>query len=220
MRLAAPVADGDLAGLADAPTLLFWDSEQRWTEEMPNPARTLAAGRRLAAVSALIAHDVEVVCAVPRGFCTASHAVAQAAGLRFLPLEMGTPVKLVQDHAAALIAVARSEMPADWLDLPATVAGPGIRPAGELHLSEATQRALGNRLRRLEGQARGVQRLLEEHKSCEEVLTQLAAMRSALQAVTVALLTENLAACLGASANGGEQQRTVETAKRAFRVLN
>jgi len=220
VRLAAPVADGYLAGLVDAPTLVFWDSDQRRTEEMPNPAGTLAAGRRLAAVSALIAHDAEVVCAVPHGFCTASHAVARAAGFRFLPFETGTPLKLVQDHAAALVMVAQSAMPADWLDLPATVDGPRRRPAGELHLSEATQQALRNRLRRLEGQARGVQRLLDERQSCEEILTQLAAMRSALQAVTVALLTENLAGCLAATADDGDQQRMVEAAKRAFRALN
>lgn len=199
---------------------MFWQSNQNQIQELPNPGRTLVAGRRLAAVSALLAHDADIVCAVPRGFCTTSYAIARAAGLRFLPFEAGTPLRLVRDHAEALIAVAQTEMPADWLDVPAPVEQPATQRSGELHLSETTQRALRNRLRRLEGQARGIQRLLDERKSCDEVLTQLAAMRSALQAVTVTLLTENLAACLGSASNDGEQQRIVEAAKRAFRALD
>jgi DNA-binding FrmR family transcriptional regulator len=55
------------------------------------------------------------------------------------------------------------------------------------YLSDAEREALLNRLRRIEGQARGVQRLIEEREPCEAILVQIEAMRSALQGVKVAL---------------------------------
>jgi len=52
------------------------------------------------------------------------------------------------------------------------------------------------RLRRIEGQARGVQQMLSEGRSCTDIITQLSAMRSAINKVAVALITENLQGCL------------------------
>jgi len=52
------------------------------------------------------------------------------------------------------------------------------------------------RMRRIEGQARGVQRMLQEGRSCYEVVMQLAAMRAALAKVAMALIADNLEQCL------------------------
>ena len=46
------------------------------------------------------------------------------------------------------------------------------------------------------GQARGVQRMLQEGRSCYEVVMQLAAMRAALAKVAMALIADNLEQCL------------------------
>src|SRR5436309_8846009 len=53
-----------------------------------------------------------------------------------------------------------------------------------------------DRLRRAEGQVRGVQRMLDENRPCEEVVTQLLAARSALDQVIREVLSERVADCV------------------------
>jgi CsoR family transcriptional regulator, copper-sensing transcriptional repressor len=62
------------------------------------------------------------------------------------------------------------------------------------------------RLRRIEGQVRGLQRMVEEDKYCIDVLTQVSAVTKALQAVALSLMDEHLSHCVvGAVAAGGEE---------------
>ena len=62
------------------------------------------------------------------------------------------------------------------------------------------------RLRRIEGQARGLQRMVEEEKYCIDILTQVSAMTSALQSVSLGLLNDHLHHCvLDAAAAGGPE---------------
>jgi DNA-binding FrmR family transcriptional regulator len=64
--------------------------------------------------------------------------------------------------------------------------------------------AIHKRLRRIEGQVRGVQRMVDEDKYCIDVLDQVAAVTRALQAVAVELLDEHLSHCVAdAVAAGG-----------------
>jgi DNA-binding FrmR family transcriptional regulator len=65
--------------------------------------------------------------------------------------------------------------------------------------------ALLKRLRRVEGQVRGIQRMVESETYCIDVLTQIAAATNALQAVAVELLEDHLAHCVAdATRQGGE----------------
>ena len=60
------------------------------------------------------------------------------------------------------------------------------------------------RLRRIEGQARGLQRMVEEEQYCIDILTQVSAMTKALQSVALGLLEEHMAHCVvQAAARGG-----------------
>ena len=52
------------------------------------------------------------------------------------------------------------------------------------------------RLRRIEGQARGLQRMVEEEQYCIDILTQVSAMTKALQSVALGLLDEHIAHCV------------------------
>jgi CsoR family transcriptional regulator, copper-sensing transcriptional repressor len=52
------------------------------------------------------------------------------------------------------------------------------------------------RLRRAEGQLRGVQRMLEEDADCPQVLTQLAAVKAAVDQVGLHLISERLRSCV------------------------
>jgi DNA-binding FrmR family transcriptional regulator len=53
-----------------------------------------------------------------------------------------------------------------------------------------------NRLARIEGQVRGLQRMVEDGKECEQILTQLSAVRSALDGVGVNLISHHMKECL------------------------
>ncbi len=59
------------------------------------------------------------------------------------------------------------------------------------------------RLRRIEGQARGLQRMVEEEKYCIDILTQISAMTKALQSVALELLEDHMAHCVVAAAREG-----------------
>ena len=62
------------------------------------------------------------------------------------------------------------------------------------------------RLRRIEGQARGLQRMVEDEKYCIDILTQVSAITSALQSVALGLLDEHLNHCVvRAAAEGGPE---------------
>jgi DNA-binding FrmR family transcriptional regulator len=59
------------------------------------------------------------------------------------------------------------------------------------------------RLRRIEGQIRGLQRMVDEDTYCIDVLTQISAATKALQSVALALLDDHLAHCVRQAVAGG-----------------
>lgn len=61
--------------------------------------------------------------------------------------------------------------------------------------SQTKAKALG-RLRRIEGQVQGIQRMVEEDKSCVDILLQLAAVQGAVEQVQKLLLGQHLEACV------------------------
>ncbi len=66
------------------------------------------------------------------------------------------------------------------------------------------KQSIQQRLRRVEGQVRGVQRMVDDDVYCIDVLTQISAATKALQAVALELLDEHLAHCVAdALAEGG-----------------
>ncbi|HWI42606.1 MAG TPA: metal-sensitive transcriptional regulator [Nocardioides sp.] len=69
------------------------------------------------------------------------------------------------------------------------------------------------RLRRIEGQARGLQRMVEEEQYCIDILTQVAAMTSALQAFSVGLLEEHLNHCVVDAARAGDAEAREKVAE-------
>lgn len=64
---------------------------------------------------------------------------------------------------------------------------------------------LRKRLNRVEGQVRGIARMVEEDKYCIDILTQVSAATKALETVALSLLSDHLSHCVAeASATGGE----------------
>ncbi len=62
--------------------------------------------------------------------------------------------------------------------------------------NDDTREAILRRLHRVEGQVRGIIRMVEEEKDCEDVLTQVAAARSAMDRVGIHIITHRLKGCL------------------------
>lgn len=63
--------------------------------------------------------------------------------------------------------------------------------------------SLKNRLRRVEGQVRGVLQMMEQDKPCKEVVTQLSAIRSAVDRVIMYAVGENMEHCIREELEGG-----------------
>ena len=85
----------------------------------------------------------------------------------------------------------------------------------------STKDDLQTRLRRIEGQVRGLQRMIEEDVYCIDVLTQVSAATSALQSVALGLLDEHLHHCVAdaVAAGGDEGTAKVDEASRAIARL-
>ena len=90
-----------------------------------------------------------------------------------------------------------------------TVTVPGYYDSKDAHLK---------RLRRIEGQVRGIARMVEQDQYCIDVLTQVSAATKALQAVALGLLDEHLEHCV-VQAVGDEQQAKLKEASAAIARL-
>ena len=75
------------------------------------------------------------------------------------------------------------------------------------------------RLRRVEGQIRGLQRMVEEDTYCIDVLTQVAAATKALQSVAVGLLDEHVRHCVRDAAAAGDSERADQMVTEATRAI-
>jgi DNA-binding FrmR family transcriptional regulator len=74
--------------------------------------------------------------------------------------------------------------------------------------------ALVKRLHRIEGQVRGIERMVDEDRYCIDILTQIAAVRTALEQVGAKLLEGHVTHCIaGAIASGDERAAHVKTAE-------
>ncbi|HEY4005505.1 MAG TPA: metal-sensitive transcriptional regulator [Pseudonocardia sp.] len=71
------------------------------------------------------------------------------------------------------------------------------------------------RLRRVEGQVRGLQRMVDEDVYCIEVLTQVSAATRALQAFALELLTEHMSGCVVDAARAGDEEAEAKVREAA-----
>jgi DNA-binding FrmR family transcriptional regulator len=77
--------------------------------------------------------------------------------------------------------------------------------------------ALAKRLNRIEGQVRGIGRMIDEDRYCIDVLTQVSAVQSALDALALRLLEHHLHGCVQQAVRSGEGDRAIEEALGVIR---
>ena len=80
----------------------------------------------------------------------------------------------------------------------------------------AEAEAILNRLRRIEGQIRGIHRMLAEDRVCEDVVTQLMAARSSLDQVGLLIIDRHIDRCLVGDAQPEEALRNLQQALRLW----
>ena len=100
-------------------------------------------------------------------------------------------------------------------------------PTIETHPSSAptrgyteTKESLLKRLRRVEGQVRGVQGMVEEDRYCIDVLTQISAVQAALDKVALGLLDEHARHCVISAEAGQQTEKTDELMAAVARLMH
>ena len=73
------------------------------------------------------------------------------------------------------------------------------------------------RLKRSEGQLRGIQKMIEEERDCIDIITQLSAVRSSVDRVIELLITENLMKCINNPTENSEEYK--ERIEKAIQYL-
>ena len=83
----------------------------------------------------------------------------------------------------------------------------------------AEKDTLLKRLRRIEGQVRGIARMVDEERYCIEILTQLSAISSALDSVALKLLGEHVQSCVAGALASGDQAAAEEKARELLAAV-
>ena len=83
----------------------------------------------------------------------------------------------------------------------------------------ASKDQLRTRLRRIEGQVRGVERMVDEDRYCIDVLTQISAIQAALDKVALGLLDEHTQHCVMDAAKGERAEKTEELMAAVGRLM-
>ncbi|MEQ9616648.1 MAG: metal-sensitive transcriptional regulator [Phycisphaerales bacterium] len=96
---------------------------------------------------------------------------------------------------------------------------PQVKVDQDAYLSDETVRGLVNRLSRIEGQVRAVKRMVAERECCDEVLTQTAAIRSALDRVVAKLVQDELLHCLTTCGQMDAEDRMSQAMKAVSAML-
>ncbi|WP_354701538.1 Copper-sensing transcriptional repressor RicR [Paraconexibacter sp. AEG42_29] len=83
----------------------------------------------------------------------------------------------------------------------------------------ASKDQLGKRLRRVEGQVRGIQKMVEDDRYCIDVLTQISAVQAALDKVALGLMDEHARHCVLHAPEGKQEDRTDELMAAVARLM-
>jgi DNA-binding FrmR family transcriptional regulator len=95
------------------------------------------------------------------------------------------------------------------LDL-GSVAEDGAIESTFRHAYSQDQAVLIRRLRRIEGQVRGIERMIERREYCIDILQQTAALRAAVDSVSLLILEDHVQGCVRTAAEQGDPDRYIE----------
>ena len=85
-------------------------------------------------------------------------------------------------------------------------------PAAHPHVPRPTKSALAKRVNRIDGQVRGIGKMIDEDRYCIDILTQLSAVQSALDALGLQLLEHHLHGCVQHAVKSGQGDHAIAEA--------
>lgn len=83
--------------------------------------------------------------------------------------------------------------------------------------SEEEIKKIVNRLKRIEGQIRGIQKMVEDDRYCMEILVQISAVQSALKSVGFSITERHIQHCVSDAIQKGEGQETIDELMRVLK---
>ena len=96
--------------------------------------------------------------------------------------------------------------------MPATSSRPAAQPAPAnfRHSYSKDKAGLMRRLSRMEGQVRGIARMIEREEYCVDILQQTAALRAAVDSLAVLVLEDHVTGCVRTAAEQGDAERYID----------
>ena len=79
--------------------------------------------------------------------------------------------------------------------------------------------ALGKRLRRIEGQVRGIEKMVDDDRYCMDLLTQIAAVSKALESVALEVLDEHVKHCVAGALASGDHRAAEEKSQELLAAV-
>lgn len=77
-------------------------------------------------------------------------------------------------------------------------------------LNETEKKAIVNRLKRIEGQVRGIQKMVEDDRYCIDILVQISAIQAALKKVGFSITERHMKHCVANAVETGDGERAIE----------
>ncbi|WP_338083504.1 metal-sensing transcriptional repressor [Fictibacillus nanhaiensis] len=88
------------------------------------------------------------------------------------------------------------------------------------HRSESNKHELNNRLRKIEGQVRGLQKMIEEDRYCIDVLVQISAVSAGLKKVGFQLMENHTHHCVSDAVQSGNGKESIEELMRVIKQFS
>ena len=99
------------------------------------------------------------------------------------------------------------------------IASKKLKSTSSAYLTNDTRTDLTNRLARIEGHVRAVRKMLENNESCDELMTQLAAVRAATTQTIVKLFEGHIETCVRTCVSTGKGEEALAGVKGALTTL-
>ena len=126
-----------------------------------------------------------------------------------------------EGHQGSSMAMERRRVSPRWVDEPTRRSGErqGESRVSETHGYAEDKDAVLKRLRRIEGQVRGIEGMVEDDRYCIDVVTQITAAQAALDKVALKLLADHTRHCVIEATNGDAEAKTEELMGAVSRLL-
>ena len=91
--------------------------------------------------------------------------------------------------------------------------------AEQKHVAQPRKNQLINRLKRIEGQVRGIQRMIQEDRYCVDILVQIAAIKSAVEQVALVLIEDHTRHCVSQAIQNNQHEQAITELMEVIRRL-